>query len=262
MKSIITKAVVAIAATVVVAGPSVANAYDQAEYTANGKPQFNTYTSVQNFGNEKDFFRAGPVGGRGSQFSNKFDVCDGEAQLNVYIHNGAPEGHNGDNYDGTGVAKDTKLNVQIPQGYGKNFNNTAVISASNAATVSDGATISCDGHEVKLEYIKGSAKITTGKRTNAPLSDAVVNGGTLVGYEANDGVVPGCWDYRLYVTLKVKVTKKPVEVPEQPEKPVTPVTTPPRELPRTGAGSVAGIVAATSVAGAAAHRVVTRRRDS
>lgn len=43
------------------------------------------------------------------------------------------------------------------------------------------------------------------------------------------------------------------------EKPVTP--TPEPELPKTGAGSLIGLFAATSVAGGVAHNVVTRRRN-
>ena len=53
----------------------------------------------------------------------------------------------------------------------------------------------------------------------------------------------------------VKITKENC----QPTTPVTPVTTPPREIPNTGAGSIAGLFAGTSLLGAAVHRIVSRR---
>lgn len=48
---------------------------------------------------------------------------------------------------------------------------------------------------------------------------------------------------------------------KKPEPPVTtpPVSTTPTELPKTGAGNVLGIFAASTVLGAAVHRLVTRR---
>jgi hypothetical protein len=102
----------ALVATTVVGATGSVQAFNAAEYTANGQPQFNTYTSVENFGNEKDFLRVGPVGSKGSVSTNNFDVCkSGEAALYVYIHNGAPEGYNGTDNTGTGVAKGTKLNI-------------------------------------------------------------------------------------------------------------------------------------------------------
>ncbi len=250
-KSIKGLLVAAVAVVGLVVAPT-AQAYDPAEYTGNGNPQFNVYTSVENFGNEKDFFRVGPVKGRGSQFSNSFDACSGEVQLNVYVHNGAPEGFNGENFNGTGVAKDTKVRVNLPTGTGKNFNSTAVISASNAASVSDGATIKCADKEVTMEYVPGSASIYTQPGGSRRLSDEIVKGGALIGAEEDNGIMPGCWEYRAYVSLVVKL--KEVEKPEEPKEEK------PRELPKTGAGSIVSVFAGTSFVGAAAHRLYVSRR--
>lgn len=58
------------------------------------------------------------------------------------------------------------------------------------------------------------------------------------------------------------------ETPKTPETPVTPVTTTPTpvqpvatELPKTGPESVLGLFAGTSVAGAAAHHLISKRRN-
>jgi hypothetical protein len=48
-----------------------------------------------------------------------------------------------------------------------------------------------------------------------------------------------------------------VEEPEEPEQPEEPI----KELPKTGAGSVLGIFASATGAGAAAHRLFVRRRQ-
>lgn len=264
MKNIVKKGLIAAVAvvTLMVSTTSVVSAYNQAEYTGKGKPQFNTYTSAEGFGNEKDFFRVGPVNGGGSEFTNEYALCKGDAQFNVYVHNGAPEGYNGTNNNGTGVAKNTKLAINL-QKNGKETSK-AVISASNAASVSDTAAIKCGEHDVTVKYVVDSAMvygkgIPGGKQK---LNDAVVSGGTLIGTYANDGKLAGCWDQRVYVTIQVKVEKvtppTPPKPPVTPEEPVTPET--PTTLPNTGAGSVAGIVAAVTAAGAAGHNFVTRRK--
>ncbi len=244
--------------------PSVVYAsYNQADYTGNGKPQFNVYTDVPGLGNEKDFLRVGPAGSKLIDAVNEQTACEGEVQLFVYVHNGAPEGFNGEDNDGTGVAKDTKVQVSLPETKGKKQKISAVISASNADSVTDTAFISCDDEDIKVEYVKDSATNVTLKNPtlHAVSNDIVTDKGALIGTYKNDGVVPGCWEFRNYVSLKVKVTKvkKPVtpEKPEKPEKPVQPEA--PKEMPVTGPGSVAAAFVATSAAGAVAHSVVTRR---
>lgn len=262
MLNIVKKGAIAAVAvlTLMVSTTGVVSAYNQAEYTGNGQPQFNTYTSAQGFGNEKDFFRVGPVNGGGAEFKNTYELCSGDAQFNVYVHNGAPEGYNGTDNNGTGVARNTKLAIKL-QTNGKE-DSKATISASNAASVSDTATIKCGEHDIKVTYVVDSAMvygkgIPGGKQ---PLSNAVVNGGTLIGTYANDGNLLGCWDQRVYVTIQARVEK--VTPPTPPQPPVTPPVTPttPTELPKTGAGSVAGIVAAVSAAGAVSHNLVSRRK--
>jgi hypothetical protein len=350
------QAVAAVLFALAIAAPVTVNAYT-GTYTGNGAPQFNIYQDVQGVGDERDFLRVGPKGSGSSQFVNNVDACEGEFDLWVYIHNGSPEGNNGTNFNGTGVAKNTKLNVQVPVGLGSNFSHRAVISADNATTVSDAATLTCRTGKATLSYVAGSAQLYNSKLGTVALPDAVVNGGTSVGYEALNGVMPGCWEYRNWVKLTVKLVKeeeKPapsykcevmslvkrddtteprdvianvnysaingatfekvtvnwgdgtavsesatgkdmthtysgdgpytatatvtfalpngqkvthtqVNCAKQvsfttPEKPVTPVT--PTSLPKTGAGSVIGLFAATTAAGAAAHNVISRRRAS
>ena len=251
--------VAAFVAVSVLATTQAVHAWGESEYTGNGKPQFNTYTNVPNVGDEHDFFKVGPKGANASEFSNEFTACEGEAQFTTYVHNGAPEVYNGTNNDGTGVAKDTKLAIKL-QTNGKE-ESKAVISSSNAATVSDSAAVKCNGQDVKIEYVEDSAQIfSLARGKKLPLNNAVVRGGTLIGTYANDGVVAGCWDQRVYVTIVVKITKVvPPTPPVTPVTPVTPVVTP-KELPHTGPSDVAGIVAAVVVAGVVGRTLVLSRR--
>ena len=178
---------------------------------ANPKPYFNVYKDVANVGDEADFVRVSQIGA--NSFSNNVEACtDGqEVAVRIYIHNGASEQLNGTNYDGPGVALGTKLAINVP----KTVNNqvTATVSANNADAVTDGATVSCNGQALDLTYVPNSAVIKNTVQNYAPLGDAVFNGGTPIGYEGQNGVFPGCWDFVTYVYAKVVVKKKPVQPP-------------------------------------------------
>lgn len=188
-------------------------AWGEHEYSGNGQPQFNTYTDVPNVGSEKDFFKVGAVDATAAELGNLYEVCEGKARFTTYIHNGAPEGYNGTNNNGTGVAHGTTLNIQLPTGSSKTQTAKAVVSASNAPSVSDTATIKCGSHDVEIEYVTDSATVFTQQRGEQKLSNAVVSGGTLVGTYEDNGVVPGCWDFRVYVSIIVKVKKVTPEKP-------------------------------------------------
>lgn len=243
------------AAATIIAVPVTVSAFT-GTYTGNGAPQFNIYQDVEGIGDERDFLRVGPTGVSATQYVNNFNTaCDGkEVVVWAYVHNGAPDEFNGTDFDGTGVAKNTKLNIEIPVGTTNTmFNTKATISADNAASVSDTATIVCNDGQHTLSYVAGSAQIYNAAMGTVSLPDAVVNGGTKLGYEELNGMFPGCWQYVNYIKLTVKLNKTPTP-------PVTPPTTPPTTLPKTGAGEVIGLFAATSVAGGIAHNVVSRRR--
>lgn len=246
-KAVLVAAVVALS----IANVGVASAFDRAEYTGNGKPQFNTYTSVEGWGNEKDFLRVGSVDDKFAQTVNTKEACEGEVKVFVYVHNGAPEDLNGKGNDGSGVATGTKVKVAIPSTADKSQKLTAVISASNATSVTDDAFITCGNEKIKVEYVKDSAEVVSLKSAVRKLDNSIVGAGALIGTEKNDGVVPGCWEYRNYVTLRVKITKETT--------PPTPPVTPP-SLPETGAGEVIGLFVVTAGVAGAAHNLISRRR--
>ncbi|HET9173832.1 MAG TPA: hypothetical protein VFN56_00960 [Candidatus Saccharimonadales bacterium] len=188
-------------------------------------PAFNVYTPTP--GNslpapapsdgENDFFQGRvPANGDLNDGTTPFtdpvstNCTNGEIlQMHIYVHNGASQY---DNNNGTGpsVAHGTMVKVGLPTTTASSFDPTATISATNAATVSDGLNISCaNGAQVSLQYIKGSASQFSNGSGVLGLSDAIVDGGVPIQSEKVAGDVWGCWNERVYVVLAVKVVVTP-----------------------------------------------------
>lgn len=177
-------------------------------------PVFNTYTGTPFNGDEPDFFRGKVAGDTASSVDPLNTACENgkEFTLRVYVHNNANTIYN-DNGNGPGVAHNTKVVVNLPGAQGSSFNMNSTISASNAASVSDGMTINCtDGNQYKLSYVPGTAQQWTKMTGTSALSDSIVTSGASIGTFSPNGDVWGCWDQRVFVTLNVKVTKE-----EQPQ---------------------------------------------
>jgi len=193
---------------------------------------FNVYSGdipgVPSDAGEQDFVTVKREAVSSDPWSNDFEACDGEVTVAIYLHNGAEVQFNDsdlefpvENLNGPGVARGSRMAVNVPSGSGDNRTVSATLSADNVPAITDNATITCGQHEIELDYVDGSAEIfrqLTGQFD--PFSDAVVSqNGTLVssaipgsvpGIDAGD--IPGCWEYRVIVLVKVKVKK--VEQPE------------------------------------------------
>lgn len=136
---------------------------------------------------------------------NEIEVQNGETYvIRLYAHNNNPGG-----YDA--VAEDTKVSFEIPQETGTNVRVNGYISSSNASPTGyvDYVDFKSD-QAFHLEYVYGSALLENngiGANGGVQLSDDIVNsvsGGVLIGYDALDGKVPGCYQYANYVTIQVK----------------------------------------------------------
>ena len=168
---------------------------------------FNSFTGVPNIGDERTFFN-GKYTDAGTVYSDPMpEVKDGdELTLMVYVHNGADASLN-DKADNPGVATNTKVRVALPSGIAKTQQATAYVSADNASpsvvhdTMDFGAQ---NGGSFALEYIPGSAHVK-GNYIDTRASDSIVTTGALVGTNALDGRVRGCFKEMIYVTIKVKV---------------------------------------------------------
>ena len=165
-------------------------------------------------GGEQNFLTAAPSGQ--TNWSDSVNACDGDmVDLNVYVHNGAEVTYNGNN-DGPGVALGSRLKVAIPGNTAESHDIVATLSADNVPAINDDATIMCNGTAVTVEYVAGSAEIYSQHRGVESLSDAVVgSNGTLIGSYDDNGMIPGCWEYRVWVKLTVKVKSE-----KNPPKPI------------------------------------------
>jgi hypothetical protein len=203
-------ALAGIAASITMLGAPKASAV---EYPTYSTPVFNTFTSTP-YGDERDFVKI--KSDNGGSYSNELTSCaDGAtATVAVYIHNNAASGYNGANNDGSAVATGTRLALVSNYGAtGTTFNINGNLSASNAATASNGASINCADGEYELSYVSGSAKLYGIGQSGVALPDSVFTaGGASIGALAKNGVWPGCWEFIGAVQAQVKLVKKPAPV--------------------------------------------------
>lgn len=182
---------------------------------------FNSITDNPHYGDERTFFD-GKLASNTNEggFIDKIEVNeleDGEELLlRTYVHNNAKDELNGDNFEGEGVAQNTRVSVMLPEVTARSSQAISYISADNAkpGTVSDTLGFHSEGRPFNLEFVEDSAIIhTNAKPDGMQLSNNIVEEeGAQIGYDQLDGKVPGCFKYDAFVTLKVKVNKADVEI--------------------------------------------------
>ena len=135
---------------------------------------------------------------------NEIEVHNGETYLiRLYVHNNNPGG-----YDA--VAENTKVSFNIPSDSDTTIRVNGYIESSNASPAEyvDYVDFKSD-QAFHLEYVYGSALLENngiGANGGVKLSDDIVkskSGGVLIGYDALNGKVPGCYEYANYITIKV-----------------------------------------------------------
>jgi uncharacterized repeat protein (TIGR01451 family) len=184
-------------------------------------PVFNSMKNTPTYGDEFNFTTAKKTSD--ATWSNDLAVKDGdEVEIRLYIHNNA---NTSTNASGLGVATGVKAGIDLPEDqYSLKNEPIGFVNADNSTPkgVWDGTVISsADGKKFKLNYVKGSAKLTqrdgSGTAT-AVLPDQFIGAnGTAVGSQpgsATNGKWLGCYEHVGLVKVKVKVTAEP-----QPEKP-------------------------------------------
>lgn len=191
------------------------SSYTLEEINADALGNSIVFNSISNsvVGNEKNFVGvlehcgSNEAGTDNSWQANEIEVKDGQEYIvRAYIHN------NSIREDG-GISQNTKVAFNIPKESDTNIPVHGFIFSDNATPNEywDGVLFKSD-HKFHLEYIYGSALLeNNGIGANGlPLSDEIVtkaasNNGTLIGYDALDGRVPGGYKYVSYVSIKVLV---------------------------------------------------------
>lgn len=134
---------------------------------------------------------------------------DGKTYIvRLYVHNNSQKQE----------AKDVQVRFHIPYASSSTQVVDGWLHSSNATPkeyLDDVTFKSVDGTPFHLEYVSGSALLENGgfaSGAGVKLSDTITNHGnggangewTTIGYNALDGVIPGCYNYINYVYIRVK----------------------------------------------------------
>lgn len=167
---------------------------------------FNTISDSV-IGNEKNFIGAredtGVNAGENNVWEgNEIEVEDGKTYIvRLYVHNNNPNG-----YDG--VAEDTRVSFSIPGASAKEVVVYGFINSSNAnpSKYWDYVTFKSD-YAFHLEYVYDSALLENNGIGRGGIkldNNAIISEeGALIGYDALDGCVPGCYQYDNFITIRV-----------------------------------------------------------
>lgn len=225
-KAIKTSLVIAAAVAGAVAVPSVASAWGDSSKTGlragytleqiksgilGNKVVFNSITNSDPIGgDERNFVAAREQTANPSAATNKWNANDitvengKEYVIRAYVHNNSPLGT-------AATALNTKVAFSIPSTSAKQVQVNGFISASNANPDEYWDYVNFNADQAfHLEYVYGSALLENNGigKGGLKLSDEIVTkatkGGTLIGYDALDGKIPGCYQYASYVTIRVK----------------------------------------------------------
>jgi uncharacterized repeat protein (TIGR01451 family) len=180
-----------------------------------GHVTFNSITDNPVQGYEPNFMQVKNASASNSTYADSIKVQPGqEYTIFVYYHNDASSTLNA---SGVGIAHGAYVRAAIPAVVNGTANSDAFVGATNAtpAEVFDDITLTSDS-SVNLTMVPGSAHIySNGAINGASLSDNIVTTGVPLGYDALDGVVPGCNQYAGYVTFNVKASVPQFTVQKQ-----------------------------------------------
>ncbi|MDB5185198.1 MAG: hypothetical protein JWN38_1006 [Candidatus Saccharibacteria bacterium] len=197
--------------TMVTSATPVFNNFCNAPYGIGAEADFVRVRQSTNGNNEDNVANA--------QYTNNVDsTCADGTQFDVwnYVHNNASD-HLNDNGNGSAVAHNAKIALSAPTGTTstKPFTFGATVSADNATSVSDTATLNCGGKNVTLSMVSKSVHIySSAYGAWHDLSDTAVNGSANLGsptFGSTD--MWGCFNYRIVVVYSVKVTEVKTPAP-------------------------------------------------
>jgi hypothetical protein len=180
-------------------------------------PVFNSFINTPSYGDERAFVdaRKSENTASGSYKNVLEDVTEGsrEVVVRMYVHNNA---NVSTNESGLGIARNTRVRLFVPTAESQTLRARGYISADNATPQLVEDTVDFVGAEkFKLEYVPGSAIMYNNGafQSGVQLSDSIVsNSGALIGNNALDGNLPGCFEYEAVVQVRLRVI---VEEPKE-----------------------------------------------
>lgn len=200
--------VLAIAAAAAIPAVAMAWGPGRATFTVNNPATYVTFNSITdnpNVGDERNFVTIKDASNQNAGgWQDKVNVQAGHEYLvRLYVHENSATSLNLH-------ATNTRVKVALPTTTANSVDISGYVSADNAnpTQVWDDATFASANGNFNIAYVPGSAILynnATGQAGRAVNDSIVTNSGAQVGYTANDGNWPGCFQYAGYVTLKVKV---------------------------------------------------------
>jgi len=168
---------------------------------------FNSITDNPQVGDERNFVRIRESGA--STYTDNVTLTPGKVyDVSVYFHNNAASNLN---ESGKGIAHGAKLKMEVPGVVkaGVNAAFTGTISASNSKPLSvwdEAYGKNATNGEVALRYVANSATfVSNGKINGQKLPDTLFTTGANLGYNSQNGDVPGCNEYSGFVNFKIRV---------------------------------------------------------
>ena len=176
-------------------------------------PVFNEFYDVPGgVGDEAEFVRIKPAAGTNADYVNSLaDLCnDGSAfTIRTYVHNGGDPSFN--EGDATAIARNTvvAMNVNALNEVRNTFTFSSTISADNAASMTDTATLDCD-QDVVMRLVPSTVQTYSRPLGFQSAPDSAVNGSLKIGSRVQgSGDVLACWEDRVIIVYEVVVEKKP-----------------------------------------------------
>lgn len=177
---------------------------------------FNSITDNPSQGDERDFMLVRDSVDSNATYSNQANLAAGHQYVvYVYYHNNAAKN--------LGLkAVNTYVRAEIPAvvnngSTGTIANSYVTSSNANPNEVHDDISFNnATGGDIALRYVPGSTTIhNLGAINGQTLSDSIVTSGAIIGYNALDGVIPGCNEYAGYVTFLVQADQPNFTITKQ-----------------------------------------------
>lgn len=181
---------------------------------------FNSMTNNPVRGDERNFSVVRESTAAASTFADTVSLTAGkEYEVYIYYHNNAATSTNA---SGKGVAKGAYVKSQIPAVVANGSTGTKAVNyigASNANPLEvwdDVSFSNTTGGDIALRFVPGSATIHNFGSTNGKvLADSIITTGVPIGFNALDGVLPGCNEFSGYVTFRVKADQPNFTISKQ-----------------------------------------------
>lgn len=222
-RSLVAPVLLLAAVTVTLAGVSSVLAWgpNRDTYTT-AKPAnhvtFNSITNNPAHGDETNFMQVRESTASNETYADEIALATGkEYVIYIYYHNNAADNYNA---TGVGVAKGAYARAEVPAIVRNGTAGTkanAFVGADNAKHfykgVDQGSSVFDDitfknttGGDIALRYVPGSTTIhSRGPVNGTIMPDTILQtGGVKLGYNALDGVLPGCNEYAGFITFRVK----------------------------------------------------------